>query len=230
MTLDLLFHKYQRALLETLYESPYESFSINELARRAGVDPGNTKRYVQKFRQNGFVTLTRQGNAVLVRPDLSNPETRKVFELFEIARTKNYLNDNPAAGGILKNIADAIYENLPEVRLVYLFGPSAKALSASCPIDLAVVVGAGLDAEEAARLASDIVKHFALPFETRLSVHGTAEMTKLWKRGEDCGADIWNNRVVLLGEDFFWQTMARSDMPAPKEVNLADQAKRADNV
>lgn len=222
MTLGMLFHKYQRALLETMYEAPYASLSINELARRAGVDPGNTKRYVQRFSQGSLITLTRKGNALLVRPDLSNPETRKIFELFEISRTKNFLIDNQAFGGMLKDIAASLYEKLPEVRMVCLYGPSVQALSISTPIDLAIVVGAGIDTEEITRLASDIIKQFSMPYETKLCVSGTTEMANMWKKGEGCSIDIWNGRIVLVGEGFFWQTVNLHRIPEkPEEENEA---------
>jgi hypothetical protein len=223
----MLFHKYQGALLATMFEYPYEALSINELARRAGVDPGNTKRYVEKFAQNGFVTLTPKGNAVLIRPDLSNQEILKVFELFEITRANSFLNENQVVGGMLKEVANALYGNLPEVRMVCLFGPSAQAISTSCPIDLGIIVGAGLNAPETARLASDIIKRFALPYETRLCLHGTADMANIWKKGDGCSVEIWNTRIVLFGEGYFWQTIAEDGIPCKPEqiektVEMAD--------
>lgn len=230
MTLSMLFHKYQRAILGALFETPHESLSINELARRAGVDPGNTKRYVEKFAQAGFVTLTHKGNAVLVNPDLSTEETRKVFELYEITRTNNFLIDNKPIGKILKELATSLYENLPEVRLVCLFGPSARALSSSCPVDLAIVVGAGLDTQETSRLASDIIKRFGLPYETKLHVHGTSEISAMWKNGENPCVDIWRSRIVLFGEGFFWRTIAEDGVPLAAEEHTAKGGGLANNA
>lgn len=230
MTLSMLFHKYQRAILAALFETPHESLSINELARRSGVDPGNTKRYVEKFAQAGFVTLTHKGNAVLVNPDLSNEETRKVFELYEITRTNNFLIENKPIGKMLKELATSLYENLPEVRLVCLFGPSAQALSTSCPIELAIIVGAGLDTKETARLAEDVIKRFGLPYETKLSVHGTSEISAMWKTGEDLCVEIWGTRIVLFGEGFFWRTIAKDGVPIVAEERIGKGGGLADNA
>lgn len=213
----MLFHKYQRALLETLYAFPFDDMSINEIARRANVDPGNTKRYVQRFSQVGFVTLTRKGKTVLVRADLSHPETRKIFELFEIARVRVFLEENKPYGPVFKDLADALYKKLPQVRMIAVFGPCAKALATTHPVDLAIVVGAEDDIPGLERLAAEVAKRFALPFEFKLHIMSASQLVSLWQKGDDFCAEMWLSRAVLLGENFFWHTAEVNGMPARLE-------------
>ncbi len=204
--------------MEALFESPHESVHINELARRAGVDPGNTKRYLTKFAEQKLVSLSRQGRTIMASPDLKNTETRKIFELFELNRTRHYLEENKTGSRLLASMAGMLSDRLPDVRMIALYGPCTQILTTTLPVNLAIIVSSGYDVDNVRELAADILRQYSLPYDVKICVHLTEELTVNWKTGECCSDEMWNTRIILYGENFFWHLVATNGLPARAEV------------
>ena len=213
MTLQWLFHTYQRRLLQAMFEHPLDSVYISELARRAGVDPGNTKRYLEKFGEFGIVKLSRQGRTTIVTANLASPEMKKIFELYEIDRTKEYLADHwKQLAGITDAIA-ALTHEIPDIRLVVLFGQNALELDQTQRVNLGFVIGAERSVPEIKGQIAERLERSRFPLHANLVFRSVGEADCAWKNGGVPGAELWQTRIVLFGEDYFWRMVARHGAP-----------------
>jgi hypothetical protein len=213
MTLKWLFHTYQRNLLQALYDNPMEGVYLSELARRAGVDPGNTKRYLEKFADWGIIRTEKQGRTTVVFPDLGNPETLKIFELFEIDRTRRILEEHAAVSAGLVQAVVCLTNANPEIRLVTLFGRDALEMDLDGRINVGVVIGSEESVPALKALVARQLAECGFPDSINLVVRGTREADVVWKNGGTPKADLWKTRVVLFGESYLWRMLARHGVP-----------------
>jgi hypothetical protein len=218
MTLEWLFHSYQRNLLKALFESPVEGVHINELARRAGVDPGNTKRYLEKFALCGVVNLKKRGRTIEALPALENPETRKIFELFELEKTKVFLDNNGLIGQRLNDTGSCLVNALPDIRLVSIQANTAAVLEPGDDINMTVIVGSGYNTETVFQQVQLAVAKCCERLPIILNVQNTTAIDAAWEFGDSEARSLWTNRIILYGEGYFWKLAARRGEPITADI------------
>ncbi len=228
MTLHWLFHNYQRSLLAVLYEHPLEAVCLSELARRAGVDPGNTKRYVEKFADCGIVKVAKNGRKTTIVPDLGNPETRKIFELFELDRTRKFLEKiHPLAGDRVDIFLAELLALLPDIRLIALYGLEDNDIVVTKPINIAVVVGSLHDTAFVHHKIRSLIDAAGFRHDFELCVYTSDNLAAAWNKS-DCGCiGFCNDRVVLFGEGYYWRLVdgqLRQGQTADTEEEMAQNA------
>lgn len=218
MALNWIFPQYQQNLLRVLYENPSTPLHISELARRAGIDSGNTHRYVREFAEQNLVKLNKMSKMTFVAPNFSNPETAKVFEFFEVDRCQCFLGKNQTYCQALSALTNALVLNIDGIRLVSLFGPCTATdelgrASFETGIDLAIVITNGFHSEELKSQVEEIVNKQSLPFNVSALVMRTREFEDDWKNGQSFVSDLWRDRMLLYGESYFWNQVARLGVP-----------------
>ncbi len=228
MTLQWLFHNYQRGLLTALYEHPMEAVCLSELARRAGVDPGNTKRYLEKFAECGIVSAEKRGRKTAFRPNLGNPETRKIFELFELDRTKKFLAKiHPLADIRVDAFLTELVEQLPDIRLIVMYGLEDNDIVVRKPLGLAIVVGSLHDTSLVHHKVRSLIDSAGFRHEFELCVYTTDNLAAAWNKS-DCGCvGFCNDRVVLFGEGYYWRLVDNQfhqDQTTPTDEEMVQNA------
>lgn len=209
MTLSWLLHKYQRSILETLYKNPSESFNLSELARLSGVDPGNTKRYLEKFIDRNVILAEQHGRKTKVRANLANPEVRKVFEMFELSRTEDFM---VALGGYRLRVEDftaRVIQAIPDVRMIAMYDVERGLVDWDLKINMAVVVGSNHDVTRVHERVQTIVNDLNFIHEFNICVYTCDNLPSAWNSA-DCGCvGFWNDRAVLYGEGYYWEMVSQ---------------------
>ncbi|MFH1107152.1 MAG: nucleotidyltransferase domain-containing protein [Candidatus Micrarchaeota archaeon] len=135
--LQLVKYRGSRRMLETLLKYPDRQFTINELAKEAGVPFASAWRLVKKWEPAGIIGTGRVGKSVTVK-------LRKSDYLDSIASILK-ISMSPQAF-TAKALKDMLSKN-NGVKEAFLFGSvaSGKETSAS-DIDVAILAGKGFDA------------------------------------------------------------------------------------
>lgn len=216
MTLTWLFHEYQRNLLQVLFENPGNPIHISELARRANIDSGNAKRYLEKFASQNIVNLDRRSKMTFVTPDLENPETSKIFELFELSRMRGFFEHDRLYGKILPSLSTALLKAIDGVQMISLIQPQRHNGEDPLSMVLVIVVSNGYHEEDPAITADKICRKHGLPLTLQPIVVKTRDFEEGWEKCEMFYGDLWRGRVVLYGEGYLWRKVA--DLGVPEVV------------
>lgn len=218
MTLNWLLHTYQRSLLETLYKNPFRSFYLSELARESGVDPGNTKRYLEKFAERKIVQVEKNGRRMRVRADLYNPETRKIFELFELTRTVHFLESLGERRSVVELFVKQLVKTLPDIRLVGLKDAELAIADNAMTVPLTIVVGSGQNTNAVRFLVEQLVEAIGFVHKFRVCVLNCDNL--LFSSDDDdteC-VGFWQDGAILYGESYYWEIIELQSRLDPDEV------------
>ena len=212
MLTSWLLGKYQRKLLQVFFDNPNVSFNLRELARQADVDPGNTKRYVEKFIQMDLLSEDKVGRRKIISPNHNKPFIRKVFEIMEVNRAWDFLEKNRDYVNLKETfffLADILkgIDNLLLVSLCCFHLDESDF--AEKRINLLAVVASGqgnLGLEDAVR---EICQDYEIPFEVKPQVMNSQEFEKAANSEPAFFNHFWQDRVVLHGEGYLWWIIPR---------------------
>jgi hypothetical protein len=218
MSLNWLFPQYQQNLLRVLYENPSSALHISELARRANIDSGNAKRYLEKFADQKLVTLNKTSKMTFVHPDFSSREITKVFEMYEVDRCQSFLGRNQPSCRNLPALVESIVSGIDGVQLVSLFGPCTHTdeigrSTFTSRLDLVVVIANGTHSENLDDAVNRIAKEVFPPEQISPLVVDAKDFRTGWKKHEPFYRDLWRERIVLQGESYFWKLVANLGVP-----------------
>lgn len=218
MALNWLFPQYQQNLLRVLYENPSTPLHISELARRAEIDSGNAQRYIKEFAEQNLVKLNKTSKMTFVTPNFSNPETAKVFEFFEVDRCQSFLGKNQTYCQALSALTTALVLNIDGIQMISLFGPCTRVDEMGRPhfssgIDLVIVITNGFHSDELKKQVEKIIKEQGVPLEISALVMRTKEFEEEWKNCHSFCCNLWRERMILYGESYFWNQVARMGVP-----------------
>lgn len=218
MALNWLFPQYQQNLLRVLYENPSTPLHISELARQAKIDSGNAYRYIKEFAKQNLVKLNKAAKMTFVAPNFSNPEVTKVFEFFEVDRCQSFLGKNQTYCQALPFLTNALVRNIDGIQLISLFGPCTKVGETGQPtfsssLDLVIVVTNGFHSDHVKAQVEKVIKEQGVPMEISALVMRTKEFEEDWKRCRSFCCNLWRERMILYGESYFWNQVARLGVP-----------------
>lgn len=218
MSLNWLLPHYQQSLLRVLYENPSTPVHISELARQAKIDSGNTKRYIDKFAEEKLVTLNKTANLTLVSPNFDSPEIAKIFEFFEVDRSQSFLGKNQPLGESLGPLIDALLDKIEGIQMIALFGPCARTdeeeqHEIATRFDVAIVVSNGFHANDLTKDVAELAKLHAPLVEIFPTVIDAKDFESGWERRDQFCCDLWRQRVILYGESYYWNHVARLGVP-----------------
>ncbi|MEW6035080.1 MAG: nucleotidyltransferase domain-containing protein [Candidatus Micrarchaeota archaeon] len=135
--IQLMKYRGARKLLETLIKFPNRQFTINELAKEAGVPFASTWRLVRKWEPAGLIETGRVGRSVTVKLHRSE-YLDSVLSLLNISKSPQVFTANALVDLLAKE---------KKVKEAYLFGSVAsgneKIIS---DIDIALLVEKDFDA------------------------------------------------------------------------------------
>lgn len=218
MSLNWLFPQYQQNLLRVLYENPSSTFHISELARRAQIDSGNAKRYLEKFSDKKLITLNKTSKMTFVSPDFSGREITKIFEIYEVDRCQSFLGRNQTTFRNLPVLVEALVAGIDGVQMISLFGPCTHTdelgrSTFSSRLDLVMVIANGTDTAPPTARAHEIIKTIFPPKQVSPLVVNTKDFMAGWKRRDSFFSDLWRERIVLHGESYLWKQVAKMGVP-----------------
>ena len=135
--IQLVKYKGSRRMLETLLRFPERQFTINELAKEAGVPFASAWRLVRKWEPAGIIEAGRVGKSVTIKLHKSE-YVDLVASLLEISKSPQAFTT-----GVLKDVL----AGEKEVKEAYLYGSVAKgAETLSSDVDIALLAEKGFNA------------------------------------------------------------------------------------
>ncbi|MFZ3062176.1 MAG: hypothetical protein WA148_00300 [Actinomycetota bacterium] len=218
MALNWLLPQYQQNLLRVLFENPSTPLHISELARRARIDSGNAQRYLKEFARHDLVKLNKTSKMTFVSPNFSNPEIAKIFEFFEVDRCQSFLKTNQTYCQILSALTNALVSTIDSIQMVALFGSCTQIDRTGKPvfgssIDLAIVVTNGFNSNHLKKRVEKIIREHGLPLNISPSIIKTKDFEAEWKNCSTFCCDLWRERIILYGEWYLWNQVARQGVP-----------------
>jgi predicted nucleotidyltransferase len=137
--IQLVKYSGSRKVLETLLKFPNRLFSINELAKQAGVPFASTWRLVQKWEPAGIIETGRVGKSVTVRLRKSE-YTDSISSL---------LNASVSPQAFTARAVKELIAGDKEVKEAFLFGSvTAGKETLASDVDVALLVEKGFDANK----------------------------------------------------------------------------------
>jgi predicted nucleotidyltransferase len=202
-------------LLKTIHGStPEKWFYTRELARLAKVSTSTASTECRRLARAGILAKKSEGREKSYRLNMTNPEARKLSELFETARREEFYQKNRRLAWALQDFTKRVFDILPQVQFVVIYGSAARGqMTKASDVDLLAVVPAveqdafnqlmksvdGLAAEARGRygVPLSVVTMTMKDFESAL------------RERKRIAQDILREGIVLFGDDRYYQLVSK---------------------
>jgi predicted nucleotidyltransferase/DNA-binding transcriptional ArsR family regulator len=164
--------------------------------------------------KQGILNRRVEGREVYYRFNLSNTKARKLCELFETERREKVYQQNKRLSWALQEFSKRVFDVLPEIQSVILFGSAARGqLTKTSDVDLLVLVP-NLEQgpfnelmKSVDKLAADTRGKYgfqlsAVPMTIREFEAGFRERKRITE-------DVAREGIVLFGEDRYYALLGR---------------------
>jgi predicted nucleotidyltransferase len=185
-----------------------------ELAELAKVSTSTASTECRKLAKQGILLLKTEGREKSYKINLSNSAARKLYELFETERREEFYKKNRRLGWALQDLTKRVFEVLPQVQSVVLFGSAARGeLTKSSDLDILVLVPT-MQQEAFNNLMKSVDSLSAETRGTYGFLLSAVTMTmKDWEAAirerKRIAQDVMREGIVLFGEDRYYQLLSR---------------------
>lgn len=196
-------------VLEVFFQNPGKERNAREVSQKSSLSYGTIYNYLNDLEKRKFLSSKKAGKSTMFKPNMSNLELLKYFEILEIRNTREFLQAHKKE----KKMLDSILKNQEEIRLASLFGSFAREEHVKeSDIDLLVVGNKKKLEEEINKKCKDfgitkgkeINPVFTQVNEFRRGIH---KKDKFYK-------ELWKDRVILKGEHLWWRTISKHGAPS----------------
>ena len=164
--------------------------------------------------KRGILKRKAEGREVFYMLNLGNPKTRKLCELFETEKREKYYQQNKRLSWALQEFSKRIFDFLPEIQSVVLFGSAARAqLTKTSDVDLMVLVP-NLQQEpfnelmkSVDKLAGDIRGVYGYPLSAVTMT--VKDFEAAFRERKRIAQDIVREGIVLFGEERYYTLLGR---------------------
>jgi predicted nucleotidyltransferase len=185
-----------------------------EIARLAQVSVSTASNSCREFTHQRILLQKTEGREKSYRLNLSNPRARKLCELFETEKREKFYERNERLSWALQEFTKRIFDFLPQIQSVILFGSAARGqMAKTSDVDLMVLVP-NLEQEpfnqlmkSVDKLAADTRGKFgfqlsAVPITIRDFESGFREKKRI-------AEDVAREGIVLFGEERYYAMLSR---------------------
>jgi len=185
-----------------------------ELARFSKAGKSTISDEFPELVKLGFLDRRIEGREVYYKLRLANPRTRKLCELFETEKREEFYRINRRLAWALQEYTKRVFEFLPQVQTVVLFGSAARGqLMRKSDIDLLAVVP---NAEQKPfnelmksidKIAQDVDAGYGFPLSVvTMTVKDFETAVREKKR---IAEDVLHEGIVLFGEERYYRLLSR---------------------
>jgi predicted nucleotidyltransferase len=169
-----------------------------------------------------FPTLVKQdilrhkteGREVFYMLNLGNTKTRKLCELFETEKREKYYQQNKRLSWALQEFSKRVFDFLPEIQSVVLFGSAARAqLTKTSDVDLLVSVP-NLQQEpfnelmkSVDKLAAEVRGLYGYPLSVVTMT--VKDFETAFREKKRIARDVVREGIVLFGEERYYMLLGR---------------------
>lgn len=202
-------------LLKTIHsKGPEKWVYTRELAQLAKVSTSTASTECRKLAKQGILATKAEGREKSYRANLSNPPSRKLTELFETERREEFYKRNRRLAWALQDFTKRVFDFLPQVQSVVLFGSAARGqLAKTSDVDALVVVPTM--EQEAFNALMKSVNELATQVRARYGflisavTMTTKDFEAALREKKRIANDVVRDGIVLFGEDRYYQLLAK---------------------
>ncbi len=195
----------RKKILEIFLKDPFKEIHLREIARLSSSSVTNVTNSMRLLVKNNIFMRNEMSNSTFFKPNLTNDETIKIFELLELEKRKNFYAKNKNIARLLKKYTDSIIElSNKRIQLVILFGSVARGeWTKKSDVDILAVVP---DKDKEITTVLNKAKTDVNPLlEMRPISTTTNKFVEGFKAKTEFYDNLWQDRVVLYNEFLFWQ-------------------------
>jgi predicted nucleotidyltransferase/predicted transcriptional regulator len=185
-----------------------------ELARLANVSTSTASTECRKLAKQGILRHKAEGREKSYKVNLSNPTARKLYELFETERREEFYTKNRRLAWALQDFAKCVFDSLPQIQFVVLFGSAARAeLTKTSDVDILAVVPTMEQGEfnKLMKAIDSVAAEIRATYGSPLSV---VTMTmKDWEAAirdrKRIAQDVMREGIVLFGDERYYNLLSK---------------------
>jgi len=185
-----------------------------ELARLARVSTSTASIECRKLAKRRILFVKTEGREKSYRINLSNAAARKLYELFEAERREAFYSKNRRLGWALQDFTKRVFDSLPQIQSIVLFGSAARGeLARTSDVDI-LVLAPTFEQEAFNRLMKSVD---ALAAETRgtygFPISAVTMTMNDWEAAirekKRIAQDVMRDGFVLFGEERYYQLLSK---------------------
>lgn len=202
------------AALRAMHSNLLRWHYTREIAKLSGTGKSTISDEFPRLAKRGILLQRAEGREVYYKLNLANPNARKLAEFFEIEKKQKFYNSNRRLSWALQDYAKNVFEFLPEVQSVILFGSVARGQSTKASdVDLLVLVP-NLKQESfnelmksVDRLAADTRGKYGFQLSTLPMT--IKDFETAFRERKRLTEDIAQDGIILFGEDRYYSLLSR---------------------
>ena len=199
-------------LLRAFLKAPSEELYGRQIDRMTGISHERAVAYENKLVDYKVLIREKKGRQMFYRLNKQSEMAQKALSVAELERKMEFLGKNKRGSAVQNLVSEMVDVAGTGVYFVILFGSMARnqAKEAS-DIDLLFVL---LDKEETASKLEGFTRRIVNVTPERFSFHSLTlpELEKEWLE-KSIYRNIWDERIVLSGEQNFWQFVLKKGEP-----------------
>jgi predicted nucleotidyltransferase len=202
-------------LLKTLHRKvPEKWVYTRELAQLAKVSTSTASTECRKLAEEGVLATKAEGREKSYRVNLSNSTARKLTELFETERREEFYRKNRRLAWALQDFTKRVFDFLPQVQSVVLFGSAARGqLAKTSDVDALVVIPTteqepfNAVMKSVNELGGEVRARYGFPISAVTMTMKDFETALREKKR--IANDVIRDGIVLFGEERYYQMLAK---------------------
>jgi predicted nucleotidyltransferase len=195
----------RKKILEVFMKDPAREIHLREISRLSKVSLNNVNNTMRQFVKDGLFKRREVSNMALVKANLENEDSLKLFEYLELKRKKEFYGKNKSIARLLEKYTSTVVDlSKRQIQLVVLFGSVARGeWTKKSDIDI-LAVSANKDNDIISILNKAKVDVSPL-LEIRPVSTTIEKFTEGLKKKTEFYKGLWDDRIVLYNEALFWQ-------------------------
>jgi predicted nucleotidyltransferase len=202
------------AALKTMHDDLQRWYYTRELSKLSVAGRSTISDEFPTLVKQGILRHRTEGREVFYNLNLGNPKTRKLCELFETEKREKYYQQNKRLSWALQEFSKRVFDFLPEIQSVVMFGSAARAqLTKTSDVDLLVLVP-NLQQEpfnelmkSIDKLAADIRGLYGYPLSVVTMT--IKDFEAAFRERKRIAQDVVREGIVLFGEERYYMLLGR---------------------
>lgn len=200
-------------VLKAFLHSPSVEKYGREIEREIGISHEQVVRYLKAVAGEGIIFSEKKGRQIFYWLNKKNSTLPKILAFLEMERCRKFLSDNRTYTVLLHDLKSDILSEVGEViQFILLFGSVSRGdARRNSDVDLLFVTS----------FNSEIKEKIEKIIEKRAKITGRSispqvvtmsDLKESWHR-EPIYKNIWEERMVLYGEERFWEFVLEKGEP-----------------
>jgi len=199
-------------LLDAFLKAPSSELYGRQIERLTKTSHERTLAYLGKLVNDKALFREQKGRQVFYRLNKQSEMAQKALSVAELSNKIDFIRKNERGYAIQRLVSEIVQAAGAEIYFVILFGSVARnQAQAASDIDLLFVL---IQNGKTRAKIDGFVRRMVIATGDRFSFHSVtlAELEKQWLKGP-VYKNIWDERILLFGEENFWKFVLRVGEP-----------------